>query len=165
MSALRSASLLLFVTALTTAPAAAQETATATLSANLGGLAKLTLSGNTVTFPDADPDTVPSIPASTGPLTLTVKARATAGSTVRLTISASDNLRSGTFTIPASALTWTAAGAGFVAGTVAVSVAQTLGTWSGSGVHVGTQTYSFQNSWAHPPGTYTLVLNYTVSAP
>jgi len=161
----RSASFFLFLAALTTAPAAAQETVTATLSANLGGLAKLTLSSTTVTFPDADPDAFPLISPATGPLTVTVKARASAGSTVRLTISAVDDLRSGTFIIPVSTLTWTTAGAGFIGGTVSRAAAQTLGTWTGSGVNVGTQTYRFQNSWVYAPGTYTLVLYYTLAAP
>ena len=161
----RFASLALVLAALTTAPAEAQVAVTATLSASLGGRAKLMLSSTTVTFPDADPDAVPLIPAATGPLTVTVKARAGAGSTVSLTVSAVDDLRSGTFTIPVSTLTWTAAGAGFVNGTVSQAVAQTLGTWSGSGVNVGTQTYRFQNSWIYAPGTYTLLLYYTLTAP
>jgi hypothetical protein len=161
----RSASLFLILAALTSAPAAAQVAVTATLSASLGGRAKLTLSSSTVTFPDADPDSVPLISPATGPLTVTVKARASAGSTVSLTVAAVDDLRSGTFTIPVSTLTWTGAGAGFVNGTVSRAVAQTLGTWSGSGVNVGTQTYRFQNSWIYAPGTYTLVLYYTLTAP
>jgi hypothetical protein len=160
----RYVALVLIATAATAAPARAQ-TATATFSANFGGLAKLSLSTTTITFPDADPDSVPLIPASTGPLTVTVKARATAGSTVRLTISAIDNLRSGVSTIPATALTWTTTGTGFVSGTVRRLSAQTLGTWTGSGVNVGTQSYRFQNSWNYVPGTYTLLLFYTLTAP
>jgi hypothetical protein len=147
------------------APSLAAQTVTTTFSANFGGLAKLSISSNTVTFTDADPDTVPLIPASSGPLTVTVKARSTAGSTVRLTIFALDNLRSGLNTIPASNLTWTTTGAGFVAGTVTRFSAQTLGTWTGSGVNIGTQSYRFQNSWTYVPGTYTLLLFYTLSAP
>jgi hypothetical protein len=154
----------LFVAVLSAAPASAQ-TATATFSANLAGFAKFSLSSNTVTFPDADPDTIPLVPASSGPLTITVKARATAGSTIRLTISATDSLRSGVNTIPATALTWTTTGSGYTAGTVSQFAAQTLGTWTGPGVQIGTQSYLFQNSWTYVPGTYTLVLFYTLTAP
>jgi hypothetical protein len=154
----------LLIAAVTATPARAQ-TATATFSANFAGLAKFSLSSNTVTFPDADPDTVPLIPASSGPLTITVKARATAGSTLRLTISAIDNLRSGLNTIPATALTWTTTGAGYTPGTVNPFAAVTLGTWTGSGVKSGTQDYRFQNSWSYVPGTYTLLLFYTLTAP
>jgi hypothetical protein len=154
----------LFVAALSAAPAGAQ-TATGTFSANFAGLAKFSLSSNTVTFPSADPDAVPLIPASSGSLTITVKARATAGSTIRLTIFAFDNLRSGVNTIPATALTWTTTGAGYVAGTVNRFSAQTLGTWTGSGVQSGTQSYRFQNSWSYVPGNYSLLLFYTLTAP
>ena len=156
---------LLLLAVLGAAPASAQTTATATFSANLAGLAKFTLSSTTVTFPDADPDTVPLIPASSGPITITVKVRAAAGSTSRLTISASDDLRSGLHTIPAAALTWTASGTGFVAGTVNRFTAQTLGTWTGPGIMGGTQSYRFQNSWMYVPGTYTMLLVYTLTAP
>jgi hypothetical protein len=154
----------LLIAGVTAAPAGAQ-TATATFSANFAGLAKFSLSSNTVTFPDADPDTVPLIPASSGPLTITVKARAATGGTIRLTISAVDNLRSGLNTIPATALTWTTTGAGYTPGTVNRFAAVTLGTWTGSGVKSGTQNYRFQNSWSYVPGTYTLLLFYTLTAP
>ena len=154
----------LLIAALTAVPASAQ-TATATFSANFAGFAKFSLSSTTVTFPDADPDTVPQVPASSGPLTITVKTRATPGTTVRLTILATDNLRSGVNTIPATALTWTTTGAGYVGGTVNSFAAQTLGSWMDSGINVGTQNYLFQNSWNYVPGTYNVVLMYTLAAP
>jgi hypothetical protein len=94
-----------------------------------------------------------------------VKTRATPGSTVRLTILATDNLRSGVNTIPATALTWTTTGAGYVGGTVNSFAAQTLGSWLDSGINVGTQNYLFQNSWNYVPGTYNVVLMYTLAAP
>ena len=153
------------VVALLSAAAAEAQTATATFSANIAGLAKFSLSSTTVTFPDADPDAVPLIPASSGPLTITVRARATSGSTIRLTVLASGNLRSGVNTIPASALTWTTTGSGYLAGTVNPFSAQTVGTWSGSGIKVGTQSYLFQNSWTYAPGTYTVTLFYTLTGP
>jgi hypothetical protein len=152
------------VAVVSASPAAAQ-TVTATFSANVGGIAKFSLSSNTVTFPDADPDTVPQVPASSGPLTITVKTRATPGSTVRLTILATDSLRSGVNTIPATALSWTTTGAGYVGGTVNSFAAQTLGSWIDSGINVGTQNYRFQNSWTYVPGTYNVVLMYTLTAP
>jgi hypothetical protein len=46
-------------------PAAAQ-TGNATLNASISGLARLSLSSAAISFPDADPDTVPSIQASQG---------------------------------------------------------------------------------------------------
>ena len=52
-----------------------------------------------------------------------------------------------------------------MAGTVNRFAAQTLGTWTGSGINSGTQSYRFQNSWTYVPGTYTLLLFYTLTAP
>jgi hypothetical protein len=158
-------SLLGFLAVLTLLPAAARaQTASATLSANLGGLARLTFSSNSLTFPDSDPDTVPLVDAAGGPVTTTAKARATPGGQVTLTVEASDDLRSGVDTLPVSLLTWIATGPGFVNGTLSAATPQTVATWTGSGVHVGTQTYRFQNLWTHPTGTYTVTLVYTLSA-
>src|SRR5689334_3063167 len=93
-------------------PATAQ-TQNATLNASINGLARLSLSTAAITFPDADPDTVPSIQAAQGPITVTAKARTSPNGTVTLTLMANDVLRSGINTIPASNITWTATGAGF----------------------------------------------------
>jgi hypothetical protein len=145
-------------------PAGAQ-TATVTLSANLGGLARLSLSTASLSFPDADPDTVAQIQALPAQITITAKARATERAVVTLTVQAADDLRSGVDTIPADALTWTAAGPGFTAGAVSRAAPQPVASWIGSGVHVGTQSYLFRNSWSHAVGTYSLSLLYTLSSP
>lgn len=136
-----------------------------TASAIINGLAKLSLSSLTLTFPDRDPDGVPLIPAAGGPLAVVAKARATPGSPVTLTVEALDDLRSGTDVIPASALSWTTTGSGFVDGTVSRGAARTVASWPNSGVRTGTQTYRLQNSWSYAPGTYTLTLTYTLTAP
>jgi hypothetical protein len=151
-----------FLIILVAAPAAAQ-TATATLSANLGGLAKLSFSSTSLSFPDANPDLVPQV--STVPLGITAKARASQGETVTLTVLASDDLRSGVDTIPADAITWTAAGPGFTGGTMSRTAPQLVASWTGSGVHAGTQSYLFRNAWTYPTGTYTVSLLYTLTSP
>jgi hypothetical protein len=153
------------VAALASAVPAEGQTATSTLSANLGGIAKLSLSANTLSFPDADPDTVPLVPAAGGAITITAKARASMAATVSLTVLAADDLRSGVDTIPASALTWMASGAGFVNGTVSRATPQVVASWTGSGIRTGTQTYWFQNSWSYRTGTYSVSLLYTLVAP
>jgi hypothetical protein len=155
---------LLIATLAIAVPAEAQ-TATSTFSANLGGIAKLSLSSTTLAFPDADPDTVPLVPAAGGAITITAKARASLAATVTLTVLASDDLRSGVDTIPASALTWMASGAGFVNGTTSRATPQIVGSWTGSGVRTGTQTYRFQNSWSYRTGTYSVSLLYTLVSP
>jgi hypothetical protein len=146
-------------------PNAGPETITATLSANLTTLAKLTLSATTLTFPDANPDIAPQVAAVEGPLSITAKARATAGSQVLLTLQATDDLRSGIQTIAASAITWTATGAGFVPGTLSKTTPVTVAQWNGSGVRSGTQTLMFENLWTYATGTYTCSLVYTLTAP
>jgi hypothetical protein len=144
---------------------AAAQPATATLSANVGTQAKLTLSTASVSFPDADPDVAPDVPAAGGPLLITAKARATPGASVVLTIVATDDLRSGIDVLPASCITWTSTGAGFLPGTLSTTAPAPLGAWNGSGVHSGTQQLYFRNLWTHPTGIYTTSIVYTLSAP
>ncbi len=127
--------------------------------------AKLTLSAATQTFPNADPDAVPQVPASEGPLTITAKGRTAPGSQMILSVIASNDLRSGMNVIPVSALTWTATGAGFGPGTMSSSIARRLAAWNSSGFFVGTQTYFFANSWTYATGSYGVTLTYTLSAP
>lgn len=146
-------------------PARAQETVSATLSANITTIATLTISSVTLSFPDADPDAVPLVPAAQGPITLTARARASRNATVTLTVLASDDLRSGVSTIPAGALTWTATGPGFIGGTVSRTAPQLVASWVGSGSRSGLQDYRFRNLWTYPSGTYSATLTYTLSAP
>ena len=152
-------------TAVAPAARAAAQASTATLSANVTTAAKLTLSTASISFPDADPDLVPQIPSSGGPLLITAKARANPGEQVTLTVQATDDLRSGVNVISAANITWTASGAGFVAGTLNTSTPVLVGSWIGSGVRTGSQQLYFRNLWTHPTGTYTLAILYTLSAP
>ena len=73
-------------------PSAAQHiTDTATLNATFSGLARLTFSSSNISFPDADPDFVPNIPAVQGPVTITAKARTSPNGAVTLTVQSSDD--------------------------------------------------------------------------
>jgi hypothetical protein len=148
------------------APAtAAPQTDTGTLNATFNGLARLSLSTTTLTFPDADPDTVPQISPTQGPVTITAKARAAANGAVTLTVLAGDDLRSGVNTIPAANITWTATGAGFIPGTLSQTITRTVASWTGSDVWTGTQSFFFRNLWTYVTGTYTLTMTYTLTAP
>mgnify|MGYP001049743476 FL=1 len=138
---------------------------TATATVTIGGLAKLTLSATALAFPDADPDTVPAIPAAGGPISIGARARTTLGSPVTLVVQAGSDLRSGLDTIPATQLRWTAVGTGFVGGTMSYSAAQPVASWTGSGAWTGTQSYTLLNSWNYPTGTYSATLTYTLTAP
>jgi hypothetical protein len=126
--------------------------------------AKLTVSSATLTFPDADPDTVARIPASEGPLTVTVASRSTSGSAIVLTVQASDDLRSGLATIAVSALTWTASGIGFLGGTMS-KTAQTVGSWTTTGNSTGVLTFGFANGWTYSVGSYCTTITYTLTVP
>ena len=146
-------------------PAAAQQiTDTATLNATFNGLARITFSSSTISFPDADPDFVPSIPASQGPITITAKARTSPNGSVTLTVLASDDLRSGVNTIPAANVTWTATGSGFTNGTLSAASPQLVATWTNSGVRSGTQTFFFRNLWSYAVGIYSLTMMFTLTA-
>lgn len=154
------------VLVLLVAPAAAPaQTATGTLSVILGSQARLSFSSTAITFPDADPDLVPLVPAAQGPVTVTAKARATRHSQVLLTLQSADDLRSGTTVLPASLITWNATGSGFVNGTLSRTAQQVVGAWTGSGIRSGTQSFRFENRWTHPAGLYSVTLVYTLSAP
>lgn len=154
---------LVFLTGL--GPAAAQSlTDSATLNASINSQARLSLSTLSISFPDADPDTVPSIQASQGAVTITAKARTSVNGSVTLTVHATDHLRSGLDTIPASHITWTASGSGFSGGTLSAATAQTVASWTGSGVHTGTQTFFFRNLWTYATGTYTVTMTFTLTA-
>jgi hypothetical protein len=144
---------------------ASPQSRNATLNVSINGLARLSLSSTGVSFPDSNPDLMPQVPGVPGPLAVTVKARTTLNATLRLSVLASDDLRSGVRTLPASTITWTAAGAGFAPGTLNRTTPQTVGTWVGSGVRTGTQSLLFANAWTHPTGTYTLTMTYTLSSP
>ena len=147
-------------------PAGARaQSSTATLSASVMPAARLTLSSTSLTFPDADPDILGQVSALGGPISITAKGRASTGGQVILTVLASDDLRSGLNVIPASALTWTASGPGFIGGTLDKTTAVTLGAWGTSGVRSGTQTWLFRNQWTYATGIYTAIITYTLSAP
>jgi hypothetical protein len=144
---------------------AASTTSNVTVSATVSATAKLSLSSSTVSFPNADPDTTPSIAATEGAITVTAKGKTSTGSNITLTVLAADDLKSGTDTIGITNVTWTASGAGFVAGTMNKSTAQSVASWTNSGSRTGTQTYALANSWSYPTGSYTATATYTLTAP
>jgi len=151
------------------APLFAQtSTASVNVTAIVGARATLTLGSNAVTFPDSDPDTVPTITA--GGITISAKARTAAGNAVTLTVLATDDLMTGGGdTIGIAAITWTVGGdPGLAAGTMAKAPgpAVSLGSWTGSGNHNGgLQTYHMVNSWTYATGNYATTINYTLTAP
>ena len=80
----------------------------------------------------------PLLPASAD-VTVDVKSRTTTNGAVTLTVQSGGNLISGSDSIAIANLTWTAAGTGFAAGTMATT-AVSLGAWTGGGTQSGTQS-------------------------
>jgi hypothetical protein len=144
---------------------AASATQGLTINATVANTAKLTLGVATIAFPDADPDTTPSIAATQNPVTVTAKAKTTNAGAVTLTVVTGGDLTSGSDTILIGNVTWTVTGAGFVAGTMNKTTAQSAGSWTGSGSRAGTFSYNLANSWAYATGAYTATATYTLTAP
>ncbi len=150
-----------------TADTRAQNPLSASTAASftVGQQVKLTVSAPTLTFPNSDPDTVPQIPASEGPVSITAKALNTGTNQIILSVQASDDFRSALNVIPISALTWTASGSGFASGTMSTSTARTAASWSTSGSYAGTMSFQLANSWNYPVGNYGTTLTYTLTTP
>ena len=149
-------------------PALAQNTLNASIrvDAVFGARVKMVFDRTAVDIATTavDPSTV--TPALATPLTVTAKARTSPNQRVILTVQANGPFTSGVSTIPASKLSWTTTGTGFNAsGTASSNAAKQVGSWRGSGVWTGVQTYAFTDDWNYAVGVYTLTMTYTLSSP
>jgi len=145
---------------------AVTDTESLTINATVASKAKLTLGESTINFPDADPDSVSSISANENAVSVEVKARTSSGGSVTLVVqAAAADLVDGSKTIPIGNVTWTAAGDGFVGGTMDNVTPQSAGSWTGSGTRSSTFSYFLANSWSYQPGAYTQTVTYTLTAP
>ena len=144
---------------------AASATANLTINATVSATAKLTFGSTTMTFTNQDPDTTPAIAASENAVSVTAKVRTGAASLATLTVLTGGDLTSGTNTIAISNVTWTASGTGFVPGTMNKTTAQSVGSWTGSGVRNGTLSFSLANSWSYATGSYAATSTFTLTAP
>lgn len=142
----------------------ATDTETLTINATIANRANLTLAPSTINFADADPDLVANVPAD---VTVNVAAsvRVASGSPVNLTCLSNGDLISGADAIAISNVSWVAGGAGYVSGTLSDAVAQSVGSWTGSGARVGTMDFSMVNSWGYATGNYTQTVDFTLDAP
>jgi hypothetical protein len=145
--------------------AQANDTASVTVAVNVSARAKLTLGLAAISFADADPDVSASLTSSA--ISIDVKARTTATGTVALTVKATDDLKTaGGDAIAIGGLTWSSTGTSFSpTGTSNKTTAQSVGSWTGSGSRVGSQTYALANSWSYATGSYSATLTYTLVAP
>jgi hypothetical protein len=128
----------------------------------------LTLTPNTINFPDANPGTTPSIPATQSvSVTCQINASGSSSWTSTLDVQATGNLISGGNSIPINMVSWTATGAaGYKAGTMSTTSVQ-AGQWTSSRnkTFSGTFSYSLQNSWSYATGNYTTTAIYTLHSP
>lgn len=144
---------------------AASDAKNLTVNAAVSARASLTLGQSSINFPDADPDATPSIAATENAVSVTAKVRTGSNSAATLTHLAGGDLTSGSDTILISNVTWTASGAGYQAGTMNRSTAQTAGSWTGSGNRNGSFSYFLANSWSYATGTYAASSTYTLTTP
>ena len=149
----------------------AQATANVTLNVNLAAWYNLSIGAAAVTFTDVEP-TPGAAPANVAiagsPANVSVAAFAICGpaQNLTLTVKAATDLVSGGNTIPIGAITWTATGAGYSAGTMTIA-GSSAGTWTGSILHyhTGTFSYSFLRNYStQAPGNYSATTTYTLSA-
>ena len=148
----------------------ASATKDVTIAATVSSAAKLTLATNTVTFPDADPDTVSSISANENGAVVTAKVKTGSSTSATLKVLAADDLKSGSDIIPITNITSSAtntSGSFFSAGPITWSKSSpgaTVGVGN-SGSFAGTFSWFLANSWNYPTGNYTANATYTLTAP
>ncbi len=149
---------------------AAQATHDVTVAATVSSSAKLTLATSTITFADADPDDVTSIPAKENGAVVTAKVKTGSSTAATLKVLALDDLKSGLDTIPITNVTSSAtntSGAFFSAGPVTwskTSPGATVGQGA-SGSYTGTLSWFLANSWNYATGSYSAKATYTLLAP
>ena len=127
----------------------------------------LSLSPRVLSFPSADPDTVPVIAAT--PVQVTYRVRQNdQGAPWSLTVLAGGDLTSGSARIDISNVTWVATPAPpFQNGTLSKTVAQRISSGTGNlnPTATGSITFRLANSWTYSTGTYTQTVLFTLSTP
>jgi|GEM_PF-622655 len=134
------------------------------LTTTIARRAKLELDYNAISFPDANPDTTPSIAALQNEVGIRAKSRNTPAASTQLSCRANADLTAGTQTIPITNVIWTATGSGYQNGVMSRIAAQPAGSWTGSGQRSGTMSYFLANSWNYNTGNYNATVVYTLSA-
>ncbi|MBZ5537421.1 MAG: hypothetical protein LAO31_15810 [Acidobacteriia bacterium] len=150
---------------LSTAAFAASDSKTLTINATISARAELVLAPTTINFADNSPTTVSSVSAD-NPVAVTARVRTGKATAATLTVASANDLTSGSDTIPISAVSWTASGAPFIAGTLNKASAQSGATFgNGSGTYNGTYSFFLANNWTYNTGSYSATVTYTLTAP
>lgn len=122
----------------------------------------------TITFTDVAPQisqTPPAtqISANENPVNVRAFAILLPSASLQLTATANSDFHS---TIPASTVSWTATGSGYMDGQLQTGTAVTVGEWTGSILHwhVGQLNFSFYRDYVNQePGTYSITATFTLS--
>jgi len=150
-----------------------QDTQDVTFQVQLFEWYDLYIAQTTITFTDrpptvGNPPTNVSIAANENPVDVRVFAIILPGDTLSLTVKANGDLKKGSGSdIGIDAISWTATGDGYQAGTMSTSTDVTAGTWTSAIFHwhTGTFSYFFARDYQNQePGTYTATATYTLSS-
>ena len=145
---------------------AASTSANLTIGATVSNTGKLTISPSTISFPDADPDTVGFIAPSEGPVTVDAKAKTSGGGGITLDVLANGDLTTGSDIIAISNIAWTSGSPDYNGtGTMNKTTAQPVGSWSNSGWHQGVLNFRLANSWSYAVGSYSASATFTLTYP
>lgn len=145
--------------------AAISTTSNLTVNATVAAAASLSLGSAAINFPDANPDSTPSINATENPVSINAKGKTSTSGSITLTLLAGGDLTSGSNTIGINNVTWTSTGTGYASGTMNKTTAQSVGTWTGSGARPGSLSFALANSWSYATGSYTASATFTLTAP
>jgi hypothetical protein len=137
------------------------------IKAEVKNLSKLELDSTTISFDvgSFSPDDAPVINSSPSQISVTAKARTGAKNNVTLTALATRDLISGPDIVTIDNVNWTAIGPGFAGGTMDKTSPQPLGSWIGSGTHLGRVSFQLINRWNYAKGDYATSTVFTLTAP
>jgi len=149
----------------------AQSSKTVNMTVTLAAWYDLSIGAASLTFTDVQPaiSATPgtqSILANEGAVSVRAFAVTKTSNTLKLNVVGNSDLTAGGDTIAIGAISWTAGGAGYAGGTMALTSVE-AGSWTGSVLHwhEGSFTYSFLRDYVNQaPGAYTATATYTLSA-
>ncbi len=128
--------------------------------------ARLDFGVSTLSFPSADPDSVPVIRAVENPVAVDVTINGPHSTISQLTVQAAGDLISGPDQIAIDHVGWQGQGEGFVPGPARLSKDEPrlVGQWVGKGAKQGSLRFGMENSWDYAAGVYSQTVVYTLVA-
>ena len=157
-----------FLLAIAIAPALAQTSKNLTINLSLVEWYDLSLSPTTISFTDVAPTPGANPPSADISADFTVGVTSFAviipTSGLKLTVKAAGDFDT---TIPASTVSWTAGGTGYVGGQLSKITNVTVGSWDAGPIvhyHTGTLSFTFHRDYeTQKPGDYNITATFTLS--